>query len=101
MEAYAADICTVAVNLAGLPALAMPCGVGEDGMPIGLQIIGPAFGDAAVLQAAYTYEQLAWPEGAGRAWRAGKEVTRMAAEARRRRPPSMKLSSGWKSTRSC
>src|SRR5690606_35834048 len=74
MEAYAADICTVAVNLAGLPALAMPCGVGEDGMPIGLQIIGPAFGDAAVLQAAYTYEQLAWPEGAGRAWRAGKEV---------------------------
>ena len=67
MEAYAADICTVAVNLAGLPALAMPCGVGEDGMPIGLQIIGPAFGDAAVLQAAYTYEQLAWPRApAGR-----------------------------------
>src|SRR5690606_26245761 len=74
MEAYAADICTVAVNLAGLPALSMPCGVGADGLPIGLQFIGPAFGDAQVLQAAYTYEQLAWPEGAGRAWRAGKEV---------------------------
>lgn len=74
MEAYAADICTVAVNLAGLPALSMPCGVGAHGLPIGLQFIGPAFGDAQVLQAAYTYEQLAWPEGAGRAWRAGKEV---------------------------
>lgn len=74
MESYAADICTVSVNLAGLPALSMPCGVGEDGLPIGLQIIGPAFGDAKVLQAAYTYEQLAWPTGAGRGWRAGKEV---------------------------
>src|SRR5690606_28845641 len=74
MEAYAADICTVAVNLAGLPALSMPCGVGADGLPIGLQFIGPAFGDAQVLQAAYTYEQLAWPEGAGRAWRAGRGV---------------------------
>lgn len=74
MEAYAADVCTVPVNLAGLPALSMPCGVGADGLPIGLQIIGPAFGDAKVLQAAYTYEQLAWPTGAGRGWRAGKEV---------------------------
>ena len=68
-----ADICTVPVNLAGLPALSMPCGVGEDGLPIGLQIIGPAFGDAKVLQAAYTYEQLAWPTGRARL-RAGKEV---------------------------
>lgn len=74
LEAYAADICTLPVNLAGLPGLAMPCGVGADGLPISLQIIGPAFGDAAVLQAAYTYEQLVWPTGAGRAWRAGKEV---------------------------
>src|SRR5690606_3147789 len=74
MEAYSADIRTVAASLAGLPALSMPCGVGADGLPIGLQFIGPAFGDAQVLQAAYTYEQLAWPEGAGRAWRAGKEV---------------------------
>jgi len=74
LEAYTADICTLPANLAGLPALAMPCGVGADGLPIALQIIGPAFGEAKVLQAAYTYEQLAWPTGAGRAWRAGKEV---------------------------
>lgn len=71
---YSADVCTVPVNLAGLPALSMPCGVDADGMPIALQLIGPAFGDAAVLQAAYTYEQLAWPDGAGRQWRGDKEV---------------------------
>lgn len=71
---YSADLCTVPVNLAGLPALSLPCGVDEQGMPIALQLIGPAFGDAAVLQAAYTYEQLVWPEGSGRQWRAGKEV---------------------------
>lgn len=74
MEAYAADICTVPVNLAGLPALSMPCGTGRDGLPIGMQLIGPAFGDSSVLRAAYTYEQLAWPDGAGRGWRQGKEV---------------------------
>lgn len=71
---YSADLCTVPVNLAGLPALSMPCGVDEDGLPIALQLIGPAFGDAAVLQAAYTYEQLVWPRGAGRQWRGDKEV---------------------------
>lgn len=71
---YSADLCTVPVNLAGLPALSMPCGVDEEGLPIGLQLIGPAFGDEAVLQAAYTYEQLAWPKGAGRQWRGDKEV---------------------------
>lgn len=69
-----ADVCTVPVNLAGLPGLSMPCGVDEAGMPIALQFIGPFGGDAAVLQAAYTYEQLAWPEGAGRQWRGDKEV---------------------------
>lgn len=74
IEAYAADICTVPINLAGLPALSMPCGVGDDGLPIGMQLIGPAFGDDTVLRAAYTYEQLAWPTGAGRGWREGKEV---------------------------
>lgn len=71
---YRSDVCTVPINLAGLPSLSMPCAVAEEGLPIALQFIGPALGDEAVLQAAYTYEQLAWPEGAGRQWRKGKEV---------------------------
>lgn len=71
---YMSDVCTFPVNLAGLPALSMPCGVDAGGMPIGLQIIGPAFGDAKVLHAAYAYEQLASPRGAGRQWREDKEV---------------------------
>ena len=74
LEMYMTDYFTIPVNLAGLPALSMPCGVDKDGMPIGLQIIGPPFGEDKVLKAAYTYEQLAWPTGAGRHWRAGREV---------------------------
>jgi len=71
---YVSDLFTIPANLAGLPALSMPCGVDPDGLPIGLQIMGPPFGEEAVLRAAYTYEQLAWPGGAGRQWRAGREV---------------------------
>ncbi|MBO8142844.1 MAG: Asp-tRNA(Asn)/Glu-tRNA(Gln) amidotransferase subunit GatA, partial [Firmicutes bacterium] len=74
MLMYATDILTIPANLAGLPALSMPCGVDSQGLPIGMQIMGPPFGEEAVLQAAYTYEQLAWPTGAGRHWRAGREV---------------------------
>ena len=71
---YMMDIFTIPVNLAGLPGLAMPCGVDRQGLPVGLQIIGPPFREDLVLRAAYTYEQLAWPQGAGRHWRAGREV---------------------------
>lgn len=74
LSMYMTDYFTIPVNLAGLPGLSLPCGVDKDGMPIGLQIIGPPFGEEQVLKAAYTYEQLAWPNGAGRQWRAGREV---------------------------
>jgi aspartyl-tRNA(Asn)/glutamyl-tRNA(Gln) amidotransferase subunit A len=45
------------VNVWGLPAISLPCGFTRDGLPIGLQIIGPHWGEAAVLQLAYAYEQ--------------------------------------------
>ena len=58
---YLSDIFTIAVNLAGLPALSVPCGFDQKGLPIGLQIIGKPLGEEAVLRAAYTYEQTtAW-----------------------------------------
>ena len=48
---------TAPFNLAGLPALSLPCGFTKAGLPIGLQIIGRAWGDAKVLNAGYAYEQ--------------------------------------------
>ena len=56
LEMYLSDIYTVSVNLAGLPGLSMPCGFDQKGLPIGAQLIGPALGDAAVLNAAYGYQ---------------------------------------------
>ena len=57
LEMYLSDICTVSVNVAGLPGISIPCGLDSKGMPIGMQLIGPRFGEAAILNAAYTYEQ--------------------------------------------
>lgn len=57
LEMYLADLCTVSVNIAGLPAISIPCGVDKQGMPIGLQLIGKSFGEETLIQAAYTYEQ--------------------------------------------
>lgn len=57
LEMYLADICTVSVNIAGLPGISIPCGVDSKNMPIGMQLIGPRFGEEAILNAAYTYEQ--------------------------------------------
>ena len=54
---YLSDIFTIAVNLAGLPGISVPCGFDEQGMPIGLQLIGRAFDEATLLRAAYAYEQ--------------------------------------------
>ena len=55
---YSADRYTVPANLAGLPALTLPCGFGTDGMPVGAQLIGPAFADVRVLSAGYAYQQV-------------------------------------------
>ena len=51
------DIYTVPVNIAGIPALSMPCGEDEEGMPVGLQLMGPAFSEAKLYRAAYALEQ--------------------------------------------
>jgi aspartyl-tRNA(Asn)/glutamyl-tRNA(Gln) amidotransferase subunit A len=57
MQMYLADIFTLAHPLAGLPAISVPCGFDGAGLPIGLQLAGPAFGEERLLQAAYAYEQ--------------------------------------------
>ncbi len=57
LEMYLSDICTVSVNIAGLPGLSIPCGVDNNGMPIGMQLIGKPFDEETILNAGYTYEQ--------------------------------------------
>ena len=54
---YLADICTVSVNIAGLPGISIPCGVDKEGMPVGMQLIGNRFAEETLLNAAYTFEQ--------------------------------------------
>lgn len=57
LEMYLADLYTVSLNIAGLPGISVPCGINSEGMPIGFQLIGKAFGEETILNAAYTYEQ--------------------------------------------
>ena len=57
IKMYLGDIYTIAVNLAGLPGISVPCGQGEKGLPIGLQLIGDCFQEKKILRAAYAYEQ--------------------------------------------
>ncbi len=57
VETYLTDICTVSANIAGLPALSIPCGFDSKGLPVGMQLIGNSFEDYKVLNAAYQYEQ--------------------------------------------
>lgn len=57
LEMYLADICTVSVNIAGLPGISIPCGVDSKGLPIGMQIIGNKFEEEKILNVAYAYEQ--------------------------------------------
>ncbi|WIW71485.1 Asp-tRNA(Asn)/Glu-tRNA(Gln) amidotransferase subunit GatA [Anaerosinus gibii] len=57
MKMYLQDICTIPVNLAGVPGISLPCGFSNSGMPIGLQIIGKPLGEETLIRAAYTFEQ--------------------------------------------
>ena len=57
LEMYLADICTVSINIGGVPAMSVPCGLDREGMPIGFQLIGNHFDEETLYRAAYTYEQ--------------------------------------------
>ncbi len=57
LQMYLSDVFTLAVNLAGICGIALPCGFDREGLPVGLQIIGPAFQEERILRVAYTYEQ--------------------------------------------
>ena len=67
LEMYLGDIHTVPVNIAGIPGLSMPCGVDGDGMPVGLQLMGPAFSEPLLYRVGYALE--------GALGALGKEVT--------------------------
>jgi len=54
---YLSDIFTISANLAGIPGISVPCGFSTGGLPIGLQLLGPPFGEVEILQAAYAFEQ--------------------------------------------
>ena len=57
IKMYLGDIYTISVNLAGLPGMSVPCGKDENGLPIGVQLIGDCFNEKKLIQTAYTYEQ--------------------------------------------
>jgi aspartyl-tRNA(Asn)/glutamyl-tRNA(Gln) amidotransferase subunit A len=57
LQMYLADIYTVTGSLAGVPGISVPCGKIDGKLPVGLQIFGPAFGEARVLQLAHAFEQ--------------------------------------------
>lgn len=56
LQMYMSDVCTIPVNLAGIPGISVPCGQ-ADGLPIGLQIMGRAFDEETILRVAYSFEQ--------------------------------------------
>lgn len=69
LQMYLSDIYTISVNLAGVPAIALPCGFSKAGLPIGLQIIGRPFEEEMVIRAAHAYEQAT-------NWRAKRPIVR-------------------------
>lgn len=57
LSMYLSDIYTTSVNLAGIPAISIPCGFSREGLPIGLQIMAKAFNEEMIFRIAYTFEQ--------------------------------------------
>ena len=57
LQMYLSDVFTITINLAGIPALSIPCGFSSAGLPIGLQIIGKPFAEETILRAAHAFEQ--------------------------------------------
>ena len=56
IQMYLGDIYTVSVNMAGLPGMVVPCGFDGEGLPVGAQLIGPAFGEGSLFRAAHAYQ---------------------------------------------
>ncbi len=54
---YLSDVCTIPVNMGGLPGLSIPCGFSAEGLPIGLQLVGKPLAEETLLRAAYAFEQ--------------------------------------------
>ncbi|MBI2531775.1 MAG: Asp-tRNA(Asn)/Glu-tRNA(Gln) amidotransferase subunit GatA [Deltaproteobacteria bacterium] len=64
LQMYLSDIYTISINLAGVPALSLPCGFDANGLPIGMQVIGKHFDESTILRLAYAYEQATeWHRG--------------------------------------
>jgi aspartyl-tRNA(Asn)/glutamyl-tRNA(Gln) amidotransferase subunit A len=61
MEMYLNDVCTIPSNLAGHPAISVPFGLGDDGLPVGVQVLAPALGEATMLKVAQVLETAAPP----------------------------------------
>ncbi|MCM1419458.1 MAG: Asp-tRNA(Asn)/Glu-tRNA(Gln) amidotransferase subunit GatA [Roseburia sp.] len=57
VKMYTADICTVTVNIAALPAISVPCGFDRDGLPIGMSLVGKRFDEPTLLRIADAYEK--------------------------------------------
>lgn len=57
LSMYLEDICTIPVNLAGIPAISIPAGFATNHMPIGMQLMAPVLGEEVLLRAAFTFEQ--------------------------------------------
>jgi aspartyl-tRNA(Asn)/glutamyl-tRNA(Gln) amidotransferase subunit A len=57
LQMYLSDIYTISINLAGLPALSLPCGFDSERLPIGMQIVGKYFDESTILGIAYSYER--------------------------------------------
>ncbi len=58
LKMYLGDIYTVSVNLAGIPGVSVPCGFGDNGMPVGLQLIGNVFDEPKLVKAAYAFQRV-------------------------------------------
>ena len=70
IEMYLNDIFTVTVNMAGLPGIAVPCGLNENGLPLGLQLIGKAFDESTLLRGGHVLENAAGSFAAKNWWAA-------------------------------
>ena len=57
LDMYLSDVFTLPASLAGIPGISVPCGFDDSGLPIGLQLMAPAFGEAELLTIAHAYEQ--------------------------------------------